>query len=128
MEAIEAGADFIEMLESRGEFYKTDEVRGRLGPKGYNQLRQGIFESEYTDLLQGNSMAYFLYFEADVGKVYGPLRGPKAWYLAHVNSRVPVQGTPDLSNPNQHKLVKQDYTVFSFQRWATEMIAKATIE
>ncbi len=128
MKEIEAGADFVDLLESRGEFFQTDEVRGRLGPKGYNPLRQGVFESEYTDLLQGYSIAKYLYFDADVGKVHGPLRGPKAWYLARINSRVPVQGAPDFSNPNQLKLVKQDYIVYSFQLWANEMIAKATVE
>ncbi len=128
MAQLEAGADFVEVLESKGEFFKTDEVRGRLGGKGYNQLRQAVFENEYNELQQGFSMAYFLYNDAEVGKTYGPLKSAKAWYVARINSRVPVQGVPEMAQESQRNLVKQDYVVHRFHRWANELIAKAKVE
>ncbi|MHC5062911.1 MAG: hypothetical protein ACYTG5_02920 [Planctomycetota bacterium] len=128
MAEIEAGTDFVQVLESRGEFFKTDEVRGRLGGKGYNQLRQAVFENEFNELQQGFSMAYFLYNHAEVGKTYGPLKSVKAWYIARINSKVPVQGVPDMSQEGQRNLVKQDFVVHRFHRWANELIAKAKVE
>lgn len=125
---IKKGAPFDRTLESKGEFYQTDTEKGRLGSKSLNQLRQSLRESEFTDLLQGYSVGNYLFYEAEVGKVVGPLRGPEGYYIARVTARNPARSTPSIAEPRTRELVKQDYVTTRFLAWANEAMAKAKIE
>ena len=125
---IKNGMPFEKALETKAEYYQTDQEKGRLGSKSLNQLRQSLRESEFTDLLQGYSLGYFLFYDAEVGKVVGPMRGPEGYYIARVSSRTPARSIPAISEPRTRELVKQDYVTWRFLNWANESMSKAKIQ
>lgn len=126
-EAIQGGASFDDILETKGEFFAKDKDRGRLGNKSLNQIRQGVRESEFTDLLMGYSIGTFLFYDAEEGKVVGPLRSPEAYYIARVNKRLPARSTVDVKNERMRELVKQDYVTQRFMAWANGVLSKVTV-
>ena len=67
------------MLAKQGEFYVTEDHKGRLGSKSLNQLRQALRENEFTDVLYGFSVGAYLFHEAEPGTIVGPLRGPEGY-------------------------------------------------
>ncbi|MCK5944884.1 MAG: hypothetical protein KAI24_23050, partial [Planctomycetes bacterium] len=64
---------FDQALDQHTEFFANDEKRGLLGMLPLNQLRQQLRENEFTQLLDGFSVAEYLFFEAPVGKTIGPI-------------------------------------------------------
>ncbi len=126
--AIKAGESFDKILETKAEFYSNDNEKGRLGSKSLNQLRQSLRESEFADLLQGYALGNWLFYDAEVGKVHGPLRGPDAWYIARINSRTPARSGVSVQDARTRELVKQDYVTTRFLQWANEVMAKAKID
>jgi len=127
-DAIKDGAKFDDIQAQRGEYYTTDQDKGRFNAKPYNQLRQLMRENEFTDLLIGFSAANYAYYDAPVGKVIGPLPGPDAYWVIRVNSRTPSRAAPSVSDTRTRELVKQDYTAWRFLQWANEVVAKAKVE
>jgi hypothetical protein len=128
MAAIKDGAKFDEVQAQRGEYYATDQEKGRFNAKPYNQIRQLMRENEFSDLLTGTSVGHYAFYDAPVGKVVGPLGGPDAWWIIRVNSRAPSRSMPVVSEPRTRELVKQDYIAFRFLQWSNEVMAKAKIE
>lgn len=127
-EAIKGGASFDDVLDKRGEFYVTEEHKGRLGSKSLNQLRQALRENEFSDVLLGYSVGTHLFYNAEPGTIVGPLRGPEAYYVARVNARTPARGTVSVEDTRQRELVKQDYVTYRFLEWSNDVLANATIE
>ena len=125
---IKAGASFDKMLETKGEFFANDPEKGHLGSKSLNQLRQSLKESEFTDLLNGFSVGMHLFYDAEPGKIVGPLRGPEGYYIARVNSRSPARSAVSVAEARTRELVKQDYVSTRFLQWANEVMSKAVIE
>lgn len=119
---------FDEALSKYGEFFANDEKKGLLGSLPLNQLKQQFRESEFTELLDGYSMSSFLFFDAEVGKTYGPIQGPDGHYLVRVNSRTPAQRKLDVSVPRERELVSEDYMNHRFMEWANGVISSAKIE
>lgn len=128
MKSIEGGADFDEVLRDKGEFYATDKEKGRLGSKSLNQIRQSLRESEFTDLLLGYSVGSYLFYDAAPGTVVGPVRGPDSWFVARINSRVPVRQAVNLSEDRTEELARQDYVNWRFLQWANGVIAESKFE
>jgi hypothetical protein len=126
---LEAGKiTFDDAMTKRGEYIVNDEKRGRLGFLPLNQVRQQLRENEFSELLDGNSVATFLFFDAEVGKAIGPIKGTDAWYIARVNSRTPPKKRMDVKNERDRELVLEDYRSHRFMQWANEVIQKAVIE
>lgn len=126
---LEAGKiTFDDAMTKRGEYIVNDEKRGRLGFLPLNQVRQQLRENEFSELLDGNSVATFLFFDAEVGKAIGPIKGTDAWYIARVNSRTPPKKRMDVKNERDRELVLEDYRSYRFMQWANEVIQKAVIE
>ncbi|MBZ0154260.1 MAG: peptidyl-prolyl cis-trans isomerase [Planctomycetes bacterium] len=119
---------FDQMLDKHVEFFANDEKRGRLGMLPLNQLRQQLRESEFTQLLDGFSLAEFLFFEAEVGKTIGPIQGPDGWFIARVNSRTPPHRKIDVKVQRERDLVREDYITCRFLDWARGVIGKAKFE
>lgn len=119
---------FDQMLDKHVEFFANDEKRGRLGMLPLNQLRQQLRESEFTQLLDGFSLAEFLFFEAEVGKTIGPIQGPDGWFIARVNSRTPPHRKIDVKVQRERDLVREDYLTCRFLDWARGVIGKAKFE
>lgn len=119
---------FDEAIAKRGEFFSNDEKRGRLGFLPLNQLKQQLRESEFTQLLDGYSVANFLFYDAEVGKTVGPIQGPDGWFVARVNARTPPRRKIDVKIERERELVKEDYLNHRFFLWANDVIAKAKVE
>lgn len=119
---------FDQALDKHAEFFSNDEKRGRLGMLPLNQLRQQLRENEFTQLLDGTSIADFLFFEAEVGKTIGPIQSPDGWVIARVNSRTPARRQIDVKVERERELVKEDYVTCRFFEWAAEVIGKAKFE
>ena len=119
---------FDQVLESRGEYYPQDKERGRLGGKSFNELRRSLRESEYADLLQGFSLGYFIFYDAPVGKVLGPVKGPDAWYLVRVNARAPAKQPVSVKDQRTRDLVKQDFLTYRFLEWSKDVLAKTKLK
>ncbi len=126
---LKEGESFDTIMQEYGEYYVNDEEKGRLGMKPLNQLRQTLRESEFLDLLQGYSVASYLFYDAPEGEIVGPLRSPDAYFIARVTARTPARSEqPDISDSRVRDLVKQDYVNWRFLQWANEVVAKAKIE
>jgi hypothetical protein len=113
---------FDKALEASGEFYTQDKERGRLGGKSYNELRRSLRENEYTDLLKGFSLGYFVFYEGAVGKVLGPIQGSEAWYLVRINGRTPAKKPVSVKEARTRDLVKQDYVAYRFLEWSKKVL------
>ncbi|MBP8299360.1 MAG: hypothetical protein KA020_03260 [Planctomycetes bacterium] len=119
---------FDEALNEHAEFFANDEKRGRLGFLPLNQLKQQLRENEFTQLLDGYSISNHLFFEAEVGKTFGPIAGPDGYFIARVNARTPARRKIDVQNPKERELVREDYINYRFFDWATAVIGKAKFE
>ena len=119
---------FDEALNKRGEFIINDEKRGRFGFLPLNQVRQQLRENEFSELLDGYSVASYLFFDAEIGKTVGPIKGPDGWFIARVNSRTPPKKRMDMKSDRDKELVREDYLSYRFMQWANEVIQKAVIE
>ncbi len=119
---------FDEALDKHLEFFSNDDKKGRLGMLPLNQLKQQLRESEFTQLLDGFSLAEFLFFDAEVGKTIGPVQGPDGWFIVRVNSRTPARRQIDVKVQRERDLVKEDYITCRFFTWASEVIGKAKFE
>lgn len=119
---------FDKALETHTEFFANDEKRGLLGMLPLNQLRQQLRENEFTQLLDGFSIAEHLFFDAEVGKTVGPIQGPESWMIARVNSRTPARRKISVKIERERELVREDYITYRFLQWANEVIGKAKFE
>ena len=119
---------FDQALKDHAEFFANDDKRGQLGMLPLNQLRQQLRESEFTQLLDGFSLAEFLFFDAEVGKTIGPIAGPDGWFIARVNTRTPARRKIDVKVERERELVREDFITFRFLQWAREVIAKAKFD
>jgi hypothetical protein len=119
---------FDQLLEKHSEFFSNDEKRGRLGVLPLNQLRQQLRESEFTQLLDGFSLAEFLFFDAEVGKTIGPVAGADGWFIVRVNSRTPARRKIDVKVERERELVREDYITCRFFQWANEVIGRAKFD
>jgi hypothetical protein len=119
---------FDQLLEKHAEFFSNDEKRGRLGVLPLNQLKQQLRESEFTQLLDGFSLAEFLFFDAAVGKTIGPIAGADGWFIVRVNSRTPARRKIDVKVEREKELVREDYITCRFFEWASGVIGRAKFE
>jgi hypothetical protein len=119
---------FDAAVSEHGEFFANDEKRGRLGFLPLNQLKQQLRENEFTQLHDGFSISNHLFFDAEVGKTFGPIAGPDGYFIARVNARTPARRKIDVKNPKERELVREDYLNHRFFVWANEVIGKAKFE
>lgn len=119
---------FDQALSEHTEFFANDDKHGRLGFLPLNQLKQQLRENEFTQLLDGFSISNHLFFEAEVGKTFGPIAGPDGYFIARVNARTPARRKIDVKNPKERELVREDYINTRFFQWANEIVAKAKFE
>ena len=82
--------------------------KGRLGNQSRNPLRQFLGENDYVDFLQGYSIGEAILFDAEIGQVYGPVRGPFGFYMYRVKDRIPPTKEFDLANDKNQVYVVSD--------------------
>lgn len=119
---------FDQALDKHTEFFSNDDKRGRLGLLPLNQLKQQLRESEFTQLLDGFSLAEYLFFEAEVGKTIGPIAGADGWFIVRVNTRTPARRKIDVKVERERELVREDYVTVRFFDWAKGVIGRAKFE
>jgi hypothetical protein len=119
---------FDQALADKAEFFSQDEKKGHLGMLPLNQVKQQFRESEFTQLLDGYSVANYLFFDAEVGKTVGPIQGSDCWYICRVNARTPARRKIDVKNERERELVREDYVNYRFMEWANDVIGRAKVE
>lgn len=127
-EKLADGADFDEVHAEHGEYYVTDDQRGRFSGTSLNGLRQWLRENEFSDLLQGYSIGSHLFYEVEPGSITSPLRGPDGYYICRVNALTPSRRMVQLSDPRTRDLVRQDYVNTRFLKWSNEVLAKTSVD
>ena len=93
-----------------------------------NQLRQQLRENEFTQLLDGFSIAEHLFFDAEVGKTFGPIQAPESWLICRVNSRTAPRRKISVKVDRERELVREDFITYRFLEWANGVIEKAKFE
>ncbi|MEC7583470.1 MAG: hypothetical protein VYE77_04070 [Planctomycetota bacterium] len=119
---------FDQAMAERAEFFMNDEKKGRLGFLPLNQVKQQFRETEFTQMLDGYSVASYLFYDAPIGKTVGPIKGPDGYYIVRINARTPARKRMDVTNERENTLVREDYLNHRFMEWANEVIAKTEIE
>lgn len=83
--------------------------RGRFDALSRNDLRGFLMENDYTDFLFGYSVADDIFFRAQEGAVYGPIRSPLGYCFYRVVKRTTVRKeTNFLDDKNTNWLVSDD--------------------
>ena len=124
-ESIEKGEiTFQQALDTMGEYFPTDEARGRFADKTLNELRRSLFESEYSELQAGFSLGKYIFYDAEVGKAVGPLKGPAGWYVVRVSARSPAKSKTSVAEPSIRELIAQDYLNHRFFEWGRDVLKK----
>ncbi|MCP4092906.1 MAG: hypothetical protein GY747_05590 [Planctomycetes bacterium] len=83
--------------------------RGRFQSLSRNDLRGFLLENDYTDFLFGYSVSDDIFFRAEIGGIYGPIRGPLGYYFYRVVSRdAPTKEIDLMNDPNAQWMVNDD--------------------
>lgn len=112
-----SGTDFDEVLNEYSDY--PDKVpgsqaampqpqRGHFPPQSRNDLRGFIGESDYTDFLFGYSISDDIFFNAEEGAIYGPVRGPLGYYFYRVKSRVEAPNKMDIDEKERDLYIVND--------------------
>ncbi|MFK5956302.1 MAG: hypothetical protein QM477_07650 [Planctomycetota bacterium] len=92
--------------------------RGHLGMQSRNDLRGFVGESDYTDFLFGYSISDDIFFLAEEGGIYGPVRGPYGYYFYRVKSRLAPANKIDIdANERDLYIVNDDLLTTSFLKF-----------
>ena len=102
-------------------------LNGALGDHAMTGV-SSIKMQQLTQLLDGFSLAEFLFFDAEVGKTIGPVQGADGWFIVRVNSRTPARRKIDVKVERERELVREDYVTCRFFTWASGVIGKAKFE
>lgn len=112
-QCIEEYSDFYDppLAESQKAQVQPNQLfnKGRFTGLSRNELLQKTFESDYSVFLNGNAIADEIFFNMEVGKVAGPWRGPRGWYVARLNKRFPGSRTLSPADSNQRTLLEQEF-------------------
>lgn len=108
--------------------------RGRFGAIERNLLRQYLGEDEYLEFATGVAVADHIFFEAEPGVVYGPVRGALGWMFYRVNGRRPptrdmflqeVPGQADAGVVERHRYqVGDDLLSVRFRAFVNEVMGR----
>lgn len=96
--------------------------RGKLSPQSRNDLRGFLGESDYSDFLQGYSISDDIFFLAEPGAIYGPIRGPLGYYFYRVESRTPATRAMEIDDQERDLyIVNDDLLTTSFLKYASKL-------
>ena len=98
--------------------------RGRFGKLSRNPLREFLGENDYTDFLYGNSVADSIFFDAEPGTIYGPVRGATGWFIYKVNGREAPTREIDVAENDRHiYLVGDDYLTVKYHEFIDQTMS-----
>lgn len=101
--------------------------QGTLSNKSLNEMRTELKENEYTDFVQGYSVANILFFDVKAGECVGPIRGQEGYFIALKTAMQPAMGSMSLTDKNQRDLVRQDYLSTRFLSWANQVAQRTKV-
>ncbi|MBI3817427.1 MAG: hypothetical protein HY286_01955 [Planctomycetes bacterium] len=101
---------------------------GHFGPQQRQPLIERTHESELTTIIEGYNFAEHMFFDAKVGEVVGPVRGPSGCYVARLVARNPGTKVSDLADAKQSDLARQDFNTHSFYKFVNGVMQKAKVE
>lgn len=116
-EILKGGEDYIAVLEEYSDIPAEipnaspgmpQPDKGRFPLMMRNDLRGYLGESEFTDVIYGGSISDEIFFDAEKGAVYGPVKLPVGWAFYRVEQKVEGPGVDPQANPQQDFLVRDD--------------------
>ena len=114
---LQSGVDFLEVLDEysdipaeapAGQQNTVAPNKGRFPLMLRNDLRSMLGESEFTDIVYGYSMTDDIFFHAEPGAVYGPVRIPVGYAFYRVETRAEGAGLDVAANEQHDFLVRDD--------------------
>jgi hypothetical protein len=116
-EILKSGEDYIEVLNEYSDIPDTlatqqqgmpAPAKGKFGLSMRNDLRGYMGESEFSDVAYRGSMTDEIFFNAEIGAVYGPFQVPIGYIFYRVEARADGPGVDPVANPQQDFLVRDD--------------------
>ncbi|MDP7061329.1 MAG: hypothetical protein QF489_00150 [Planctomycetota bacterium] len=96
--------------------------RGRFQSLSRNDLRGFLLENDYTDFLFGYSVSDDIFFRAEIGGIYGPIKGPLGYYFYRVVSRdAPTKEIDLMNDENARWMVNDDLLGQRFVKHVTAL-------
>lgn len=120
--------DFDAAMKEYSKWPEHQADQGTLTNKSLNEMRTELKENEYTDFVQGYSVASKLFFDVAAGSAIGPIRGQEGYYIALKTAMTSAMGALSLDDKNQRDLVRQDYLSTRFLAWAGEVAARTVVQ
>jgi hypothetical protein len=102
--------------------------RGRFGLRYRNDLQGFVGETPYSHWVTGTSITDYVFAEQAENTVAGPIRGPQGYYITRVQRRTPPSRPLNLGDPKHVDLLKDDYVRSTFNTYAQEARAAATVQ
>jgi len=134
-------ADWSELLKSQNGFWDPPPERwgqcqngglyrgeGRFRGVSYYDLRRRLYESRYSTFLAGGCVADVAFFEAPIGEIVGPYRGPVGEFLLRVNRRAAPARPLDKDNPRHFECLVTNYITNSFAKKTQEALRSSRVE
>ncbi|HBF23297.1 MAG TPA: hypothetical protein DDW23_05710 [Planctomycetes bacterium] len=132
--ADEEGANWDSVLEQYSDFPKErgnalqgapQPNKGKFGKQRRNPLREFLGGNDYMTFLAGRSLGDTIFFDAELGAIYGPVRGPHGWYIYRVNHRVEPSREIDIANDErQHFIVSDDFLTVRFLEFVEQVLER----
>ena len=98
----------------------TYKQKGRFGERTRNDMQGLMGESYFTHFLTGKSACDQIFFDLEMGEVGGPYKGPKGYFLAVINKRLPPRSPLNIRDERYVKFIRDDYLRYSFIGYADE--------
>ena len=134
--AAEDGANWDAVLAEYSDFPKErpnafqgapQPNQGKFGQQRRNPLREFLGGNDYMSFLLGVNLGDGIFFDAEIGAIYGPVRGPHGWYFYRVNSRVEASREIDVANDErQNFIVSDDFLTVRFLAFVKQVMSETS--
>ena len=127
-EAFERYSEFYEPPAPTGQqFAPTENENGRFLNVQRNDLLRNLGESDYSLFLAGDSVTDIIFFEQEVGKVAGPLKGPYGYYISFLRARRGPKMEVTVDNPSHRELLDQEFKTLALNRHVQKLLEKTGV-
>ena len=134
--AAEDGANWDAVLAEYSDFPKErpnsfqgapQPNQGKFGQQRRNPLREFLGGNDYMSFLLGVNLGDSIFLDAEIGAIYGPIRGPHGWYFYRVNSRVEASREIDVANDErQNFIVSDDFLTVRFLAFVKQVMSETS--
>lgn len=118
-------SDYPETVNNNANPQLPQPKRGRLPEQSRNDLRGFLMENDYTDFVMLSNMADKVYYEAEIGQVYGPYKNALGYSFFKVNNRTKGSKGIDYDNNERDRfVVNDDLLTTKFHAYVNELRQK----